>query len=54
MKNIVVMDKGDLLVDSRGLADGVGNEHRAVIRLIREHKEAIESLDLSTIQMRKF
>lgn len=53
MAAIVLVDKYDTFTTSEILANGIGTEHRSVMKLIREHSEELEVFGTLTLGVRK-
>jgi len=53
MNGLVVIEKEELLTNSLILAEGVGYEHRTVLKLIREHECDIKDFGIISLGVRK-
>jgi phage regulator Rha-like protein len=53
MNNIVEIRKNEAVVESTIVAKGVGNEHRAVLQLIRQYEKELKEFGTLAFEMRK-
>jgi phage regulator Rha-like protein len=53
MNNIVEIRKNEAVVESTIVAKGVGNEHRAVLQLIRQYENELKEFGTLAFEMRK-
>jgi phage regulator Rha-like protein len=53
MQNIVEIEKRDLITNSLVIAEGIGYEHRTVLKLIREHEIDLKEFGIISLGVRK-
>ena len=54
MSNIVLIENGEAVTTSAAIAEGVGNPHKSVIQLVRQHQADLEEFGRGPLQTRPF